>query len=99
MGNYIRNDIRNHVVRYVGTDVTPEIGIGIDVISSEASYFFLYVYSPTLFPTLFAKTFFYINYLILMENNILTKHQFFKNGAILLNDPIQNSEVRSEIKS
>ena len=34
-----------------------------------------------------------------MENNILTKHQFFKNGAISLNDPVQNSEITNVSKS
>ena len=34
-----------------------------------------------------------------MENNILTKHQFFKNGAILLNAPIQNSDAKDDVKS
>ena len=30
---------------------------------------------------------------------ILTKHQFFKNGTILINDPISNSDVRNDVKN
>ena len=37
--------------------------------------------------------------LIFMENIILSKHQFFKNGAILLNDAIRNFDVRNDVKS
>ena len=44
MGIYIKNDVRNHVVRYVETDVPQEIGRGNDVIS----YVFLYVVSNVL---------------------------------------------------
>ena len=43
MVNYIRNDVRYHVVRYVGTDVIPEIRIGNDVMSSIVTFSFLYV--------------------------------------------------------
>ena len=34
-----------------------------------------------------------------MENNIFTKNQFFKNGTIILNAPIQNSDERNDVKS
>ena len=34
-----------------------------------------------------------------MDDNILTKHQFFKNGVILLNAPIHNSDVRNDVES
>ena len=34
-----------------------------------------------------------------MENNILKKYQFFNNSAILLNAPIQNSDLRNHVKS
>ena len=61
VGNYMRNEVRKHDVRYVGTDMTPEIGIGNDVISSVVSYVFLCVVFHVLsyiVPYIVFKTFF-----------------------------------------
>ena len=64
VGNYTRDDVRKHKVRFVGTGMTPEIGIGNDVISSLVSHAFLDV--------VFHVLSYIVSYIVCKTFNIIT---------------------------